>query len=64
MKNKTTTPTMKKFRAQITVEFDAPSREVALARAKELYDTPTSKVRVQEAVVGWSTLPDAPAQSS
>jgi hypothetical protein len=50
---------MKKFRAQITVEFDAPSREVAIARAKELYDTPTSKVRVQEQTVAWLTLPDA-----
>jgi hypothetical protein len=60
MKNKATTPTMKKFRAQITVEFDAPSREVALATAKELYDTPNSKVRVQEAVVGWLSVRDAP----
>jgi hypothetical protein len=60
MKNKaTTTPTMKKFRAQITVEFDAPSREVAIARAKELYASEHTKVRVQESTISWLTLPDA-----
>jgi hypothetical protein len=52
-------PEMKQYRAVITVEFDAPSREVAVARAKELYASEHTKVRVQEASVAWLTLPDA-----
>jgi hypothetical protein len=51
---------MKKFRALVTVEFEAPDRTTAVARAKEMFDTPNSKVRVQEASVAWLTLPDAP----
>ena len=50
---------MKQYRATITVLFDAPDRATAIARAKELYDTPNSKVRVAEASLAWLTLPDA-----
>jgi hypothetical protein len=57
-------PEMKQYRAVITVLFDAPDRETAVARAKELYDTPNSKVRVQEASVAWLTLPETSAPSS
>jgi len=53
-------PEMKQYRATITVLFDAPDRSTAIARAKELYDTPNSTVRVAEATVAWLTLPDAP----
>jgi hypothetical protein len=54
----------KTFRALVTVEFTAPDRATAIKRAKEMFDTPNSKVRVQEASVAWLTLPDAPTQSS
>ena len=50
---------MKKFRAIVTFEFDAPDRATALKRAKEAYDSPHSTVRVQEATVAWMTIPDA-----
>jgi hypothetical protein len=52
-------PEMKQYRATITVLFDAPDRATAVARAKELYDTPNSKVRVAEAAVAWLTIPDS-----
>jgi hypothetical protein len=57
--NNKATPEMKQYRATITVLFDAPDRETAVKRAKELYDTPNSKVRVAEATVAWLTLPDS-----
>lgn len=58
MKNKQTS-SLKKFRAIVTVEFEAADRATAVARAKEMFDSPNSKVRVQEASVAWLTLPDA-----
>jgi hypothetical protein len=55
------TESMKRFRAVVTIEFEAPDRETAMARAKELYDSPQSKVRVQEQVASWLTLGDPTA---
>ena len=48
--------TMKRYRAVITIEFEAPSREVALARAKEQFASEQSTVKVQEATTAWLTL--------
>jgi hypothetical protein len=47
---------VKRYRAQITVEFEAPSREAALAKAKVLIDNPDAKVKVQEAATSWLTF--------
>lgn len=59
MANKAT-PTMKQFRAVITIPFDAPDRETAVKRAKEQYgDRPEIKIKIQEQTVAWLTLPDA-----
>ncbi len=58
MKNKSVAQS-KTFRALVTVEFSAPDRATAVKRAKEMFDTPNSTVRVQEATVAWLTLPDA-----
>jgi len=52
---------MKQFRAIVTIEFAAPDRPTALARAKELYASEHSKVRVQESSVAWITVADTPA---
>lgn len=60
MKNKEKVE-MKKFRVQLTLEYDAPSREVAAARAKEQFGvtSPDVKVRVQEGFLSWMTIPDS-----
>jgi hypothetical protein len=55
---------MKQYKATISVTFDAPDRETAAKRARETFDGPNVKIRLQEAVVGWLTLPETPAQSS
>jgi hypothetical protein len=47
---------MKRYRAVITIEFEAPSREVAMARAKEQFASEHSTVKVQEATTAWLTL--------
>jgi hypothetical protein len=53
---------MKRFRVVLTLEYDAPDRETAVARAKEQFGvtSPHAKVRVQEGVLSWMTIPDAP----
>ena len=47
---------MQRFRAQITVEFEAASREEAIERAKALVDRPDATVKVQQAATAWVTL--------
>jgi hypothetical protein len=55
---KTMKPESKRYRAVVTVEFEAASREAAVAHAKELIDRPDAKVRIQESTVAWLTVPD------
>lgn len=55
---------MKLFRAIVTTEFEASSREEALQRAKEQYGAHNSKVRVQEATTAWLTIPDTAPTAS
>jgi hypothetical protein len=50
---------MKRFRAVISIEFEAPDRAAAVVKAKELVDVPNAKLRVQEAALSWITVPDA-----
>jgi hypothetical protein len=50
---------MKRFRAVVTVEFEAQDRAAAVLKAKEIVDVPNAKVRVQEAALSWLTIPDA-----
>ena len=51
----------KRYRAVVTVEFEAPDRATAIKKAKEQFDAPNSKIRVQESLLGWMTLPDSVA---
>jgi hypothetical protein len=52
----------KRYRAVVTVEFEAPDRATAIKKAKEQFsDSPQAKIRVQESLMGWMTLPDAVA---
>jgi hypothetical protein len=48
----------KTFRALVTVEFTAPDRATAIKRAKEMFDTPNSTVRVQESTTAWLSITD------
>jgi hypothetical protein len=51
-------PQSKRYRAVFEVTFESPTREGALARAKEVIDVPNSKlIRVQEANLAWLTVP-------
>lgn len=55
-------PQSKRYRAVFEVTFESPTREGALARAKEVIDVPNSKlIRVQEAALSWVTLADSEA---
>jgi hypothetical protein len=49
----------KRYRAVVTVEFTAESRDAALAKAKELIPDADAKVKVQEAATSWLTF-DSP----
>jgi len=59
MKNKEKVE-MKKYKAIVSVTFDAPSRELARKRAQEVFPGENVSIRLQEQVLGWLTLPDAP----
>lgn len=62
MKDKVT-PKVNQYKATVSIEFTAPDRATALKRAREVFDGKDVKIRLQEGVLGWLTLPDAPAQS-
>jgi hypothetical protein len=51
---------MRKYKATISLEFEAPSRELALKRAREAFEGKDVKIKLQEASLAWLTLPDAP----
>ena len=63
MATKQSKPEMKRFRVVLTLEYDAPDRETAIARAKEQFGvtSPHAKVRVQEGVLNWLTIPEPAA---
>ncbi len=62
MGNKTTT--VRTYRAQFEITFNALDRAAALVRAKEIVDVPDAKLlRVQESSIAWLTIPDATAKS-
>ncbi len=50
---------MERYRAQITVEFEAASKEEAVDRAKSLVDRPDAKIKIQKAALSWVSIPDA-----
>jgi hypothetical protein len=50
---------MKQYKATISITFDAPDRETAHKRAQEAFPGKDVQIKLQEAVVGWLTLPDA-----
>ena len=50
---------MKTYKATISLEFDAPSRDLARERAKEAFAGKDVKIRLQEQVLGWLTLPES-----
>ena len=60
MKNKESKVAMRKYKATVSIEFDAPNREDALKRAREVFEGKDVKIKLQEASLAWLTLPDAP----
>ncbi len=57
-----TPPTMKKYRAQVSIEFEAPNREDAMRRAREVFDGKNVTIKLHEASIAWVSVPstDAP----
>jgi hypothetical protein len=60
VKNKESKVAMRKNKATVSIEFDAPNREDALRRAHEVFEGKDVKIKLQEASLAWLTLPDAP----
>jgi hypothetical protein len=64
MKNKPQVE-MKSYRATVTLQYEAPSKELAPKRAKEAFgDTPGVKIKIQDGYLAWTTVkvPGAPTQ--
>jgi hypothetical protein len=60
MKVKESAKAMKKYKATISIEFDAPDRETARKRAAEAFEGKDVKIRLQEGLLGWLTVTDSP----
>jgi hypothetical protein len=58
------TPTTKKYRAQVSIEFDAANREDAMRRAREVFDGKGVTIKLHEASIAWVSVPSTDAPTS
>jgi hypothetical protein len=51
----------KRYKVTATFEFEAPSREAAVAKARVLVDSADAKIRVAEASTTWVSFESLPS---